>query len=283
MVSYDPRQWGQVLLRLQGSVLPRLMPRLLVIAAIGGGALYLYHRHAFKVPPVVHTLVGVALGLLLVFRTNASYDRYWEGRKLLGSLVNRIRDLCRQCGGMDLSDDLQRQLGVAFGLIRLHLRDERDLTGLKLTPAELTALEPIKNRPVVYLGWITRKLQAAHRAGQFSDPGYLAADNNLTSLMDSLGGCERIVRTPVPFAYAQHIKGFLCLFCFSVPFVLVEPCGNFTPLAAMAVGYALFGIEEIGVEIEDPFGTDDNDLPLDGIESNLIAATAEMVGTPGCP
>ena len=101
--------------------------------------------------------------------------------------------------------------------------------------------------------------------------------------MDQRGACERIVRTPVPFAYAQHIKGFLFLFCYSVPFVLVDQTVNFTPLAAAAIAYALFGIEEIGVEIEDPFGDDPNDLPLDAIEKNLIAATSEMVTEPTGP
>lgn len=283
MITYDIRDWSGVLLRINGSVLPKLLPRLLAIVAVSCVALYIHHYHAFRFPPVVHTMVGVALGLLLVFRTNASYDRYWEGRKLLGMMVNRVRDLCRQSGAMDFGPDLQRQLCACIGLIRLHLRDERDLAGINLTAAERTALEPIKNRHIVYLGWITRRVQNARQAGTLDPMTYLAMDTNFTSLMDQLGACERIVRTPVPFAYAQHIKGFLFLFCYSVPFVLVDQTVNFTPLAAAAIAYALFGIEEIGVEIEDPFGDDPNDLPLDAIEKNLIAATSEMVTEPTGP
>jgi len=222
MISYDIRNWTAVLLHVPGSVLPRLLPRILAIVAVSCIALYIHHFHAFKFPPVVHTMVGVALGLLLVFRTNASYDRYWEGRKLLGMMVNRVRDLCRQGGALDFGPDLQRQLCACYGLIRLHLRDQRDLTGVNLTAEERSALEPLKNRHIVYLGWITRRLQEAHKAGTIDNMTYLAMDGNLTSLMDQLGGAERIVRTPIPFAYAQHIKGFLFLFCFSVPFVLVD-------------------------------------------------------------
>lgn len=282
MISYDIRNWTGVLLHVPGSVLPRLMPRILAIVLVSCLALYIHHYHEFKFPPVVHTMVGVALGLLLVFRTNASYDRYWEGRKQLGMMVNRIRDLCRQAGHFELGPDLQRQLCACYGLIRLHLRGEREMD-VNLTAEERAALEPIKNRHIVYLGWITRRIQRAHGAGEIDNMTYLAMDGNLTALMDQLGGAERIVRTPIPFAYAQHIKGFLFLFCFTVPFVLVDQTKSFTPLAAAAIAYALFGIEEIGVEIEDPFGDDPNDLPVETIEKNLLAATSEMVTVPSGP
>jgi putative membrane protein len=94
-------------------------------------------------------------------------------------------------------------------------------------------------------------------------------DGALQDIVDALGGCERILRTPVPFAYAHHIKGFLTIFCFTVPLALLPQMGWYTAVAAAIVAYALFGIDEIGVEIEDPFGYDPNDLPLDAIGDNL--------------
>ena len=102
-------------------------------------------------------------------------------------------------------------------------------------------------------------------------------DANLTTMMVGLGGCERVRRTPIPFAYAQHIKVFVVLFCYSVPFAIVEPLGIYTPIASAVLSFALFGIDEIGVEIEDPFGDDPNDLPMERIGDALQAATREIV------
>src|SRR6185436_14338814 len=98
MIEYDGRAWLPLLVRMRGSVIPRLVPRVIATAALGVVAVLLLRRNDFKIPGNAHTLVGVALGLLLVFRTNASYDRYWEGRRLLGFMVNRTRDLARQVG-----------------------------------------------------------------------------------------------------------------------------------------------------------------------------------------
>src|SRR5262249_33189996 len=96
MIDYDARRWLGLILPVRGSVVPRLVPRVLATSAIGVVAMLLLERRGLRIPTLAHTLVGVALGLLLVFRTNASYDRYWEGRRLIGGIVNRARDLARQ-------------------------------------------------------------------------------------------------------------------------------------------------------------------------------------------
>lgn len=288
MVSYDPRNWVGVLTQTHGSVMPRLALRVLCIGLLGALATYLFEIHKFKLAPVAHTMVGAALGLLLVFRTNTSYDRYWEGRKLLGSSINRLRDLLRQVAGsvqglegQQLCTELRRQLILFFGLQRQYLRNERDLSEFSelMTDEEKAQLEPLNVRPVAYLAGISRLLAAAYARGAFNSEIYRNIDQNLTALVDNLGGAERILKTPVPFAYAQHIKGFLFIFCFTLPFVLAEPTGRWNPLASAAVAYALFGIEEIGVEIEDPFGDDPNDLPLEAMEEGLKKASADIVAT----
>ena len=91
--------------------------------------------------------------------------------------------------------------------------------------------------------------------------------------MESLAGCERILRTPVPFAYAQHIKTLVAIFCFTAPFTMSDAMGWLTPIASGLLAFSLFGIDEIGVEIEDPFGYDANDLPVDAIGDGIDAAT----------
>ena len=286
MIQYDPKRWPSVVFRLHGSVLPHLLPRVLSVAAVGVGAWQLHALTGFKLAPVAHTMVGVALGLLLVFRTNASFDRWWEGRKLVGSMVNRTRDLTRQVTHMIDGDEdlvarreLRAMIAGFFALTRLHLRAERDLAPLEasLGPKLRAALEPAQHRPVVMLSWISARLCDLARAGHLSEHRLAAMDANLTALHDYLGGCERILRTPVPFAYAQHIKTFLMLFTFTAPFAMVDALHGYTPVAAAVLAFALYGIDEIGVEIEDPFGHDANDLPLDAITEGIDAATSETL------
>lgn len=287
MIHYDPKRWPSIVFRLHGSVLPALLPRVLSVAAVGVAASQLYARVGFKLAPVAHTMVGVALGLLLVFRTNASFDRWWEGRKLVGAMVNRTRDLARQVthlvvGGEPL--DVARRELVAmtasfFAVTRQHLRGERDLAAVEaILGAPLrAALEPVKHRPVVVLSWISGRLAVLARDGALTEQRLASMDANVTALHDCLGGCERILKTPVPFAYAQHIKTFLMVFTFTAPFAMVESLKGNTPVAAAVLAFALFGIDEIGVEIEDPFGTDPNDLPLDTIGEGIVATTRETL------
>ena len=286
MIDYDAKSWFGVVIRVRGSVAPRVVPRMLIAAGLGFAASYLYENHKFHTPAVAHTMIGVALGLLLVFRTNASFDRWWEGRKLLGGMVNRTRDLARQLAAYvpgDSRDDVDvsvRLLNAFFALAMQGLRDEKDLAavGELLTADERKKLEPVKTRASVVLTWITARIDRLARDGKITDARLLAMDTNVTALVDFHSGCERIVRTPIPFAYAQHIKLFVTLFCFSVPFAIVDQMKTYTPIAAAIFAFALFGIDEIGVEIEDPFGYDDNDLPIDRIAATIKTSTTDISG-----
>ena len=286
MIDYDAKSWFGVVIRVRGSVAPRVVPRMLIAAGLGFAASYLYENYKFHTPAVAHTMIGVALGLLLVFRTNASFDRWWEGRKLLGGMVNRTRDLARQLAAYvpgDSRADVDvsvRLLNAFFALAMQGLRDEKDLAavGELLTADERKKLEPVKTRASVVLTWITARIDRLARDGKITDARLLAMDTNVTALVDFHSGCERIVRTPIPFAYAQHIKLFVTLFCFTVPFAIVDQMKTYTPVAAAIFAFALFGIDEIGVEIEDPFGYDDNDLPIDRIAATIKTSTTDISG-----
>ncbi len=288
MIDYEAKNWTDVVFRLRGSVLPRLFPRILVAAGFGAFAAWLYVTRGVKFPPIAHTLIGVALGLLLVFRTNASYDRYWEGRRLLGAMVNRTRDLSRQIATLIEGDDAAtaaerselRRLTAAFYWVSIFglqkLTDLGNLAG-HLEPAEVAALEKRSARAPILLGWISQRLVALARAGKLTEPRLQLFDANLTALVDALGGAERIVKTPIPFAYAQHIKTFVVLFCLTAPFAMAESMKWYTPIAAALLAFALYGIDEIGVEIEDPFGDDPNDLPMDRIGAAIDAGSHELL------
>lgn len=289
MIDYENGSWAAILFRIRGSVIPRLAPRVLIAAGIGAAAAWVHEVHAYALSPIAHTMIGVALGLLLVFRTNASYDRYWEGRKLLGAMVNRGRDLARQATVFLASEEERahvRRLLLAWYQIGVQtLRGAPDLgaLGALLTPEEREALEPLTHRGPALTSWIGARLAAQARAGALSEQRLVAMDANLGALTEALGGCERIRRTPIPFAYAQHIKIFVVLFCFTAPFAMADAMRWYTPLVAGLLAFALFGIDEIGVEIEDPFGTDPNDLPLEAIGATLAKSVEDIAAPPPGP
>ena len=224
-------------------------------------------------PATAHAMVGVALGLLLVFRTNASYARYWEGRILLGRMVNNCRDLARQSatylaeadqGTRDELRDLIVAMAATITAV-LHGDDPgqaaRDLVGEERAK-ELSAASAA---PLLVSAWLSQSLVRQASAGRLSEMRLRTLDTGISDLIDCWGGCERILKTPVPFAYAHHIKSFLTIFCFTAPLTMLTAMGWIAPVAGAIVTFGLFGIEEIGVEIEDPFGRDPNDLPMDAI------------------
>jgi putative membrane protein len=283
MIDYDIRSWPNILFRARGSVIPRTLPNVGIAVAISVVAVLLYEHRGFKIPAVAHTLVGVALGLLLVFRTNTSYDRYWEGRKLLGSMVNRTRDLARQVANYITTEqrraEIAKLIPAFYWLATQTLRRDTTLGRAEplLTAEQRTRLEGVANRAPLIARWIGDRLRTEAQEGRLSENRLMLMDSNLTGFNDYIGGSERILKTPVPFAYAQHIKMFLMLFCFSVPFAVAEQMGWATPVAIGLLALALFGIDAIGVEIEDPFGDDPNDLPVEAIGEGIEKAVREIV------
>lgn len=286
MIDYDGRSWLPILFRLRGSVIPRLLPRCVIAAAIGAVAVFALEERNFKIPTLAHTLVGVALGLLLVFRTNASYDRYWEGRRLIGFMVNRSRDFARQLAAYVEPPEVRARIAklvpAFYWLAAQTLRKASTLGAAEphLTEAQRGALAGVAVRAPLVLRWISDELVLEARAGRLSEQRLQLLDANLTAFNDALGGAERILKTPIPFAYAQHIKIFVVLFCFSAPFAMAEVMGWATPIASALLALALFGVDEIGVEIEDPFGDDPNDLPLDTIGAGIEQAVGEITRAP---
>jgi ion channel-forming bestrophin family protein len=285
MIEYEGRSWIPILFRMRGSVIPRLLPRVAVTTALGVIAVLLVEKQQLKLPSVAHALVGVALGLLLVFRTNASYDRYWEGRKQLGFMVNRTRDLARQIAAYVEDAAVRAHFGrlipAFYWLAAQTLRRDTGLGPAErhLTEAERAVLASVTFRGPVVTAWMSAHLRDEAAAGRLSEQRLQACDVNLMAFNDALGGAERILRTPIPFAYAQHIKIFVVLFCFTAPFVMADVMGWATPVACAFLAIALFGIDEIGVEIEEPFGDDPNDLPLDAIGSGIEKAVDEILAT----
>ncbi len=284
MIEYDSRKFWRLVFQLRGSVIPRIALRMLLVTlvAVGMTLVHFYWR-PIKFSSTPFSIVGVALGLLLVFRTNASYDRFWEGRKLWGRVVNAARNYGIGVNsyihsGGEASALKTRSIDGTVAFCRLmmqHLRSEYDANavGHLVDKDLLQQLNEADHKPVRMMSELAKWLEQARVEKRISDVQAAELNKELTELIGCLGGCERILKTPLPLAYVLHLKRFMVLFCLVLPAGLVFDLGWWTIPSIFFITYSFFGIEEIGIEIEDPFGRDPNDLPLDGlcdtIEKNL--------------
>jgi ion channel-forming bestrophin family protein len=289
-MSIEKRRWFQVALQLQGSVLPLVLPRSLLCGAFG---LFVSILYVLKFPvalPFLASLIpNIVLGLLLVFRTNTAYERFWEGRKCWGSIVNTVRNLARQIWVAVVEkepDDHKAKIAalrllVAFAVAtKLHLRQEAlndELRALLPSEAQYTLLKEMNHPPLEVAFWIGDYLQQQFNRDCLNAHQLAAMHRLLDNLVDMLGGCERILKTPIPMAYAIHLKQLLMLYCLSLPFQMVGNVGWWTAPIVVLISFTLFGVEEIGIEIENPFGHDPNDLPLDTICATMLRNIEDLI------
>lgn len=276
-MSLEKQRWIQIALQLRGSVLPSVLPRSLFCGFFGLTITVLYrYGYPVSLPFLASLIPNIVLGLLLVFRTNTAYDRYWEGRKCWGRMIVSVRNLARQIWvAIAETDPRDREnkiaalhLLVAFAVTtKFHLRQEPLGTELKelVTPQQYTKLQSMNHPSLEVAFWIGDYLQLQHQRDRLNIHQLTAMHQLLDDLVDALSACERILKTPMPLAYAIHLKQLLLLYCLSLPFQMVRDIGWWTAPVVLLISFTLFGIEEIGIEIENPFGRDQNDLPLDAI------------------
>jgi putative membrane protein len=288
MIDYDPHNWRSHFLDYRGSLLPEILGRMSLCIVWSGVVVVLHEWYPIVgVPPTAHSLIGVALGLLLVMRTNSSYDRFWEGRRLWGAIINDTRNLARLASGVLASDPklLRRVIlwTMAFPVATMHgLRNGCGLGKFVavLPPDEVLQVEGSNHCGLAVARQITRLFVEACDRGLVSDYVFVTLDNNVQLLVQYMGGCERIHRTPLPFAYVVHLRRAVLFYCYTLPFGLVQDFGWWTIVATLLISYVFFGIEEIGVEIEDPFGADENDLPLERFCETIERNLSEFIGGP---
>ncbi|NES94622.1 MAG: hypothetical protein F6K32_05215 [Desertifilum sp. SIO1I2] len=270
-------KWFRTATQLKGSVLKAVLPRVFLCGSFGFIISALYKQGwAINWPTADSLIPSLVLGLLLVFRTNTAYDRFWEGRKAWGSIIISVRNLARQIWvSIPEPEPEDRQakiealrLLLAFAVAtKLHLRGEPVTNELAtfMPLSRYEKLQGMNNPPLEVAFWIGDYLQQQHRRDRLSIQQLTAMYGLLDNLVAALSACERIQKTPIPLAYVIHLKQLLLIYCLSLPFQMVKTQGWQTGLTVALVSFALLGIEEIGIEIEDPFGHDANDLPLDAI------------------
>jgi ion channel-forming bestrophin family protein len=260
----DQLSWMKSTLRVRGSVIPAVLPRTLLCGLFAAliSSLH-YWGMPVNLPALASVVSNVVLGLMLVFRTNTAYERFWEGRKLWGGVTNSKRSLEDRRGKRAALDLL-----VAFAVaMKLHLRGETVNEELKplLPLPQYNSLKGMNNPPLEVAFWIQDYLQQQYEGDRLNIHQLVSLQLLLNGMVDSLGGCERILKTPIPMAYAIHLKQLLLIYCLTLPFQFVTQLEWWTAIVVMLVSFTLFGIEAIGMEIENPFGRDYNDLPLDTI------------------
>lgn len=287
MIDYDPHHWLSHLFDIKGSMVREIMGRVLTCVAWSAVvvAFAKYVTEVVIITTTIHSLVGVALGLLLVFRTNVSYERYWEGRRMWGNIINASRDLARgvtvHLAGDPTRRDAVIRWTIAFSNAAMaSLRGGSGLgtAGDGLPEDDLRMTRESGYVPLAVATRIGEELAAARDEGTISDVILAHLDFAVRQLTDSLGACERIRKTPMPFAYVVHLRRALILYCFTLPFGLVKDFGWGTVLDTLLIAYVFFGVEEIGVEIENPFGHDDNDLPLEKMCAMIDSDLRGLVG-----
>lgn len=275
MTNYDPSKWTSHLLDIEGSMVREIMGRVTMCVGFSLVVVGLYdYGPAFfdklAIPETGHMILGTSLGLLLVFRTNSSYDRFWEGRKQWGGIVNETRNLARQAETWLAADrDLANRVilwTITFAYATMHrLRSLDDVGAIRqsLPDEEVQAVEQSGHVPLAVARKLTRLMHDAHRDGLIDAIQLRSLDLNVQALIDYCGACERIRSTPAPYSYVVHLRRALIVFCMTLPLALVSKFGWETVPATLVIAYVLFGIEEIGVEIENPFEVEANDLPLE--------------------
>lgn len=290
MIIREKTGWFRMLFVWRGSVLVKIYPRLLALFILSTLVVYFHGVFfSYKIPLNLapFTLLGIALAIFLGFYNNASYDRYWEARKLWGALLNDTRSLARQALTMsgEKEDPSKKRyfinLLVAFTHALKHqLRNSDPKVDLERTlPAEVNArIQTAMYKPILLLLEMGKWIQARVTEGKIDTITQLAFDQNLNKLSTIVGGCERILSTPVPYTYSVLLHRTVYLYCFLLPFGLVDSIGWMTPFMVAFIGYTFMALDAIVSEIEEPFGTEPNDLALNAMSSMIEETLLELVG-----
>jgi putative membrane protein len=280
----QPRFWSEVF-TLRNSVTPGIKWRIAIFGAMAG-AVWAFGTFTGMIPTseiAPYELIGVTLAVLLMIRTNSGYDRWYEGRKLWGGIVNQTRNLAQVALVYGPEDRKWREEFVhwvaAFPHVCRHsLRSETDIDDMQgvLNDQQLGELRLAQHMPLYVTRRLARMLQGAVDNGQLDRFAFLEAEHQRTQLIDHIGACERILKTPLAESLSVKIRRFLFLYLMALPFGIFDKAGIATPIIVMLVAYPLLSLDQISVELQNPFSKRRlSHLPLDeicaSIQRNVLA------------
>lgn len=291
MIVLPRYNWLRLLFVWHGSVLPRILSRLIFVFCLSLVSVFANHWWASlhtesSLNVYIFTLLGVSLAIFLGFRNSASYDRFWEARKLWGVLLIIARSLTGKLSAVapdqpDARAMINGVCAIAYAL-KGQLRQD-DVSGhlQRLLPAEqYTALQGARSQASLILGWLHRLNSNLLRSGAINAEQWQAIDRNLDSLSEATGGCERIRNTPIPFTYRVLLNRTVTIYCMLLPLGLVTSIGWLTPIIAVFIAYTYLALDVLGDELEEPFGKEGNDLPLSALCYGIEASVRDMLHQP---
>ncbi len=294
MINYNPKDWFTFIFRLhKADTFRQLFPLLIgicvyswLVAFLEIRVFQLSEKSFVKNIPVMHSLLGFAISMLLVFRTNTAYDRWWEGRKLWGALVNNSRNLAIKLSVI-LPDTEKEQRAFFRKIIPAyayalhnHLKSEETRIELFETSESKHIFRHIdheKHIPNQIALLMMKHIQQLYSEGKIDGNQLIVLNSELQSFTDICGACERIKNTPIPFSYSVFIKKFIFIYIMTLPFGYVFNLGYYVIPVVAFIFYVLASLELIAEEIEDPFGNDSNDVPTAKIAQNIHNHINELI------
>jgi putative membrane protein len=289
LVPYNPKNWFRHIFAFHKSdTLRILLPEMVIMAIYTAVFTYLEFSvwpqlRLLKSTIAIHSLIGVVLGLLLVFRTNTAYDRWWEGRRLWGSSINDARTLAFKLHAFLPPERIADRKFFAAMLpnyvfaAKEHLRGVVRWEELDEVEGTLENLPRAGHVPNQIALRIYERVAELHRSGVLRGEHLYLLDKELKGFTDHLGACERIRNTPIPYSYSLFIKKFLFVYAVTLPFGLVPDFRYVAIPIVVAVFYFLVSLEILAEEIEDPFGLESNDLPTDDMAQRIRNNVTEIL------
>jgi ion channel-forming bestrophin family protein len=291
MVKYNPKTWINLIFHSYSKqVLRTLLPALGFMTAYTT-VVCLVILHLLKFDPKefpgstsVHSLLGIVLGLFLVFRTNSAYDRWWEGRRLWGGFVNSTRNFamklnaCIPKGNHEDREWFSKMIPNFIYASKEHLR--KGVQFAELDPVDgafISELKKYNHRPNKLAAMLYEKVNDLYKKNEITGDQLINLDKELKDFIDLMGACERIRNTPIPYSYTMYIKKFIFIYIITLPFGFIPTFGYFTIPNVLLVSFILLSVELIAEEIEDPFGKDINDLPTDELADKIKDNVREIL------
>lgn len=287
MINYNPKSWLHLIFALHKSDTLRMLWKEMIYICFFTLFITFVVLHYYPKTTVlgelktVFSLIGFVISLLLVFRTNTAYDRWWEGRRKWGELINDSRNLASKLSIiLNVKEDkefFKRMIPNFAYSAKEHLRNGVIMDELDISDNERNFLINQKHIPLAISQLIYARLFQLKNNKAITENDFLIMDKNLNNFMDCVGACERIKNTPIPFSYSLFIKKFIFIYVTTLPLAFVTIFGYASAFIATYVFYVLVSMEVLAEEIEDPFGTDDNDLPVDTMCERIKESSEQML------
>lgn len=287
MISYNTKDWFTFIFRFhKADTFRQLLPIMLAIGAYAGIIGFmeveiwkLADTSYVKNITIMHGMLGFVISLLLVFRTNTAYDRWWEGRKLWGALVNNSRNFAIKLSVMLKEENdrnyFRKMIPAYASILHKHLNNSE--TGQQLFDNLDLEIDHHNHKPNQVAKMLFQKIDTLYDSQKISGDQLIVLNSEIQSFTDICGACERIKNTPIPYSYSAFIKKFIFFYVMTLPFGYAFSLGYYTAPVVVFIFYVLASLELIAEEIEDPFGSDENDLPTRKIADNIKKQVEELL------